>query len=82
MATTDQKTLDVRPIPPREKHPTIFDTFDELEVGDHFVLVNDHDPKPLRYQFDAERPGQMEWEYLEEGPEEWRVKITKTDEGS
>lgn len=82
MPTTEKKTLDVRPIPPRKKHPTIFDTFDELAPGDHFVLVNDHDPKPLRYQFDAERPGQMEWEYLEEGPDEWRVKITKSDESS
>lgn len=82
METTDEKILDVRPIPPREKHPTIFETFDELEPGDHFVLVNDHDPKPLYYQFQAERPGEMDWAYLEEGPKEWRVKLTKIDDES
>jgi len=82
METTTEKTLDVRPIPPRQKHPTIFETFDELDSGDHFVLVNDHDPKPLYHQFQAERPGQMEWEYLEEGPKEWRVKISKVEEQS
>lgn len=82
METTDEKTLDVRPIPPQKKHPTIFETFDELEPGEAFVLVNDHDPKPLRYQFQAERPGEMDWEYLEEGPEVWRVRLTKTEKVS
>jgi uncharacterized protein (DUF2249 family) len=60
METTEEKTLDVRSIPPKEKHPTIFEAFDALHPGDHFVLVNDHDPKPLYYQFQAERPGEME----------------------
>lgn len=77
MQATDSKVLDVRPIPPREKHPAIFSTFDALDEGDHFILVNDHDPIPLRYQFEAQRPGQLGWEYLEQGPELWRVKISK-----
>ncbi len=74
---TEDKVLDVRPIPPRIKHSTIFSTFDSLEPGDSFVLVNDHDPVPLRYQFDFERAGQVNWEYLEQGPELWRVRIGK-----
>ena len=45
------KTLDIRPVPPREKHPTIFKTFDELNNGESFQLINDHDPMPLYYQF-------------------------------
>lgn len=67
--------LDVRTMVPRERHPKIFSLFDGLESGDAFELVNDHDPKPLYYQFQAERPGLVSWEYLEEGPETWRVKI-------
>ncbi len=67
--------LDVRSIPPREKHPTIFRTFDGLGSGESFVLVNDHDPRPLRYQFMAERAEQFEWAYEAEGPEVWRVRI-------
>lgn len=67
--------LDVRTIPPRERHPRIFALFDGLKPGEAFVLVNDHDPKPLFYQFQAERPGAFTWEYLEEGPEVWRVQI-------
>ncbi len=67
--------LDVRTIPPRERHPLIFATFDRLRPGQAFILVNDHDPKPLYYQFSAERPGAFEWTYLEQGPEVWRVRI-------
>lgn len=72
------KQLDVRTIPPRQRHPLIFETFDALAPGEAFELVNDHDPKPLYYQFQAERPGLLEWEYLEQGPETWRVRIGKT----
>lgn len=63
--------------PPREKHPTIFKTYDSLESGEFMLLVNDHDPKPLQYQFMMERPEQFTWEYIEEGPETWKVAIGK-----
>ena len=69
--------LDVRVIPPREKHPTIFQTFESLAPGGALVLVNEHDPFPLRYQFEAERPGQFGWDYLEQGPQVWRVRISR-----
>ena len=67
--------LDVRVIPPRDKHPTILSRYRALGPGQSFTLVNDHDPKPLYYQFSAEFPGQFEWEYLTKGPDVWRVRI-------
>ena len=70
-----QSVLDVRTIVPRERHPLIFRTFDALPSGEGFELVNDHDPKPLYYQLEAERAGCVDWQYLEEGPEVWRVRI-------
>ena len=73
----EQRTLDVRVIPPREKHPTIFQTFKALDAGESFVLVNDHDPKPLRYQFEFEHEGEFGWKYLERGPAVWRVEISR-----
>lgn len=76
--TTPATTLDVRIIAPRERHPLIFEMFDALDPGAAFELVNDHDPKPLYYQFQAERPGVVEWTYLEQGPERWRVRIART----
>lgn len=72
--------LDVRTIPPRERHPKIFSTFDNLKPGEHFELVNDHEPKPLYYQFLHERDGLFTWEYLEQGPETWRVRISRNPE--
>lgn len=71
------KVMDVRPIPCSIKHGLILKTWRELPVNDFFVLLNDHDPVPLRYQFMAEWPGAFAWEYVEQGPEDFRVKITK-----
>jgi uncharacterized protein (DUF2249 family) len=69
--------LDVTGVPPKFRHPMIFEMFDSLPVGSGFVLVNDHDPKPLFYQFQHERPGAVGWRYLEDGPDTWRVEISK-----
>ncbi|MCX2728466.1 DUF2249 domain-containing protein [Thermomicrobium sp. 4228-Ro] len=69
--------LDVRDVPPPQRHPLIFRTFEELAPGQAFVLVNDHDPKPLYYQFQAELAGQFTWDDLERGPQVWRVRIGK-----
>ena len=67
--------LDVRSEPPARRHDLILTTYQELAAGDGFVLVNDHDPKPLYYQFAAEYPDQFTWDYLETGPEVWKVRI-------
>ncbi len=69
--------VDVRQITPRERHPLIFSTFRALPTGHAMELVNDHDPRPLFYQFQAELPGGFSWDYLETGPDTWRVRITR-----
>ena len=71
--------LDVRTEPPARRHTLIFETYHALDPGSAFELVNDHDPKPLYYQFDAEHKDQFTWDYLEEGPEVWRVRIGRPD---
>ena len=73
--STQDRQLDVRTEPPARRHELIFETYGALTPGSAFVLVNDHDPKPLYYQFDAEHTGQFSWDYLEQGPEVWRVRI-------
>lgn len=72
-------TVDVRTIAPHERHPLILSTFRALTPGQVMELVNDHDPRPLYYQFQAEMPGTFTWEYLEQGPDDWRVAITRND---
>ncbi|MBH1958901.1 MAG: DUF2249 domain-containing protein [Flavobacteriia bacterium] len=73
----DIQTLDVTQLEPRMKHPTVFKYFDALLAGEAFVIENDHDPKPLYYELLAERGNIFTWEYLEQGPEWYKVKIAK-----
>lgn len=70
-------TLDVRTLAPRDRHATIFAAFRDLAAGSAIEIVNDHDPKPLYDQFQAELPDSFAWAYVESGPEVWRVNIRK-----
>ncbi|MEN1970330.1 DUF2249 domain-containing protein [Lentibacillus sp. N15] len=65
-------------IDPRNRHPKIFEVFDNLKSGEYMELSNDHDPKPLHYQLMIERGEEtFTWAYTEEGPGIWRVAIGK-----
>lgn len=82
MNTSAAVTLDVRDILPRHRHPLIFGIFGALPPGEALLLTNDHDPKPLYYQFQAESTGLFSWDYLEQGPERWQVRIGRTGEST
>jgi uncharacterized protein (DUF2249 family)/quercetin dioxygenase-like cupin family protein len=69
--------LDVRPLRKPDKHPTIFAAYSELPAGGSFVLVNNHDPRHLHDEFEADHPGSYGWEYVESGPRTWRIRISK-----
>jgi len=69
--------VDVRSLVPAQRHAKIFELVNALAPGAAFTLVNDHDPKPLYYQLEAEYPGQFSWTYVEQGPRVWRVEIGK-----
>jgi len=47
-------TLDLRDVPPAERHPMIHQAFTDIESGEVLRIVNDHEPKPLFYEFQAE----------------------------
>lgn len=81
MDTITENILDVTLLEPRQKHPTIFVRFDELNEGESLTIHNDHDPKPLYYQLLGERGPVFNWEYIEEGPFWWKVKITRKQAG-
>ena len=69
--------VDVRSLVPMQRHQKIFELVAQLTPGASFILVNDHDPKPLYYQLEAENPGQFSWTYVEQGPVVWQVEIGK-----
>jgi len=81
MQTEVDNVLNVTLLEPRMKHPTIFARFDELNPGESLIIHNDHDPKPLYYQLLGERGNIFTWEYLEQGPQWWKVKISKRISG-
>ncbi len=82
--TMDFVVLDLRGMPPFERHGKIFSTLDRLAAGQTLRLINDHDPKPLYYQLSVERAGEFEWAYRVQGPVDWEVEIKKlgTTEGN
>lgn len=69
--------LDVRTLRKPDKHPAIFAAYGALPAGGSFVLINDHDPKHLHDEFEADHAGSYRWEYLATEPRNWRIKITK-----
>lgn len=76
-ASAKERELDLRETPRPERHPMVFAAFDRLDVGESFVLVNDHDPQPLRMQIERMREGELGWEYIERGPEAFRICVTR-----
>lgn len=72
-----ERELDVRPLRKPDKHPAIFAAYADLPVGASFVLVNDHDPKHLREEFESDHGGSFGWEYLARDVRDWRIRITK-----
>ena len=70
------KQIDVREI--ADKQAAIFKTFNSLDLGETMELINDHDPTPLKQKFSNDYPKEFTWGYIEEGPDVWRIAITKT----
>lgn len=77
MPATAPDTLDVRPVPPQRTHPTVVATYNKLAPGESFVLINDQDLAPVRAALEARSSEAVGWEYLEVGPDVWRVRITR-----
>ncbi len=73
--------IDVRLLPPRERHPLIFSTFEQLPVGGWIDLLSDHEPVPLKAQFEALWAGQFDWTPLACVPGEWRIRIARRPSG-
>jgi uncharacterized protein (DUF2249 family) len=69
--------LDLRELPPRERHQKIFELWKGIPEGHILRIINDHDPRPLYYQFAYEEMGKFEWTYEQQGPVDWIVNIKK-----
>ena len=79
MTTTQPScaTLDLRSVAPQDRHSLVFTTFKGLPPGAALQVINDHNPLPLRGQFDSGLFGAFRWTALESGPQQWRIEILK-----
>lgn len=73
---TAEPELDVREVPHALRHATVFGALDAVPAGTAMVLVAPHDPLPLLAQIEQRSPGAFEVEYLERGPEAWRLRLS------
>lgn len=65
--------LDGRTIPPAVRHAAILSALAALGPGDGMVLVAPHDPLPLLAGLRSSDPDAFAVDYLERGPEAWRL---------
>ena len=72
--------IKVTEYPPHLKHKTIFETYASLQPSESVLIINDHDPIPLRFQLESTHKGNYEWDYIEQGPTTFQVEITKLNE--
>ena len=69
--------LDARAVPHAIRHATIFGALDSVGAGSGMVLVAPHDPLPLLAQLEQKSPGQFKVDYLQRGPESWRIRFIR-----
>lgn len=69
--------LDARTVPHAIRHATIFGALDSVGIGEGMVLVAPHDPLPLLNQLEGRAPGRFSIDYLERGPEVWRLQFLR-----
>jgi uncharacterized protein (DUF2249 family)/iron-sulfur cluster repair protein YtfE (RIC family) len=69
--------LDARAVPHEIRHATIFGALDSVGPGSGMVLVAPHDPLPLLAQVEQRSPGRFSVDYLERGPEAWRIRFVR-----
>lgn len=70
--------LDARTIPHAIRHAAIFGALDSLRAGAAMELIAPHEPLPLLAQIDKRYGGGLDVSYLEEGPEQWRLRLVRS----
>ena len=71
--------LDVRSVEPKHRFDRIMTAYEDLGEAEVLELTVDHDPKCMYYTLQATRGDDaFVFDYLEQGPETWRVRVRKT----
>ncbi|MGE2724897.1 DUF2249 domain-containing protein [Mycolicibacterium pulveris] len=73
----EEPVLDVREVPHAIRHATVFGAFDAVPAGASLVLAAPHDPVPLLRQLYDRTSGRIAVDYLERGPDAWRLRLAR-----
>ncbi|HWK58559.1 MAG TPA: DUF2249 domain-containing protein [Parapedobacter sp.] len=76
----DDVILNIPEIEPQQKHALIFKVFEMLKPGGTFIIHNNHDPRPVYHQLQAMHGDVFTWEYLQQGPQWWDIRISRKSE--
>lgn len=69
---TEPRTFDAREVPMIKRIGAVLQAVESLRPGETVMLINDIDPRPLKLKIG----NRYTWDYLEQGPEVYRIKIT------
>ncbi len=72
--------IDVRMEPTWRRHARIIASFDALAIGEAMRIVSDHEPRPLKGDFERLRPGQFVWLQSMLGSDTWEVLLRRIGE--
>lgn len=77
MKTESAERMDLVGLSPDEQLERIFRVFDGLDGEAQFEFTSERDPKPLLIELQKQRPEKFEWSPLQEGPDAWRVRVSR-----
>lgn len=69
--------IDVRAIPREVRHARVIGMVTSLVPGESVVIAAPHDPARLVNEIEAEVAGDFQVDYLQAGPELWRVAVSR-----
>lgn len=75
---SDDIVLDVRLIPHEVRKGSVLGAVGAVPAGGRLVLLAPHDPVPMLALVDRQYPGSFVAEYLDRGPEQWRVRLSRS----
>ena len=74
---TEGPELDLDALPREFAHRAALERFSRLRPGQRLLVRSSSDVECLWHALTRGRPGEFGWAYLEEGPEQWRVEVTR-----
>ncbi len=69
--------LEVTSLPKIIRHGAVIGGLTSMKSGQRLILVAPHDPRPLLTQLSRVAPDAFGIEYLQEGPQDWRIEVTR-----